>query len=82
MYQLNYIHYCHELLIVSPSCHLSLYRVGPHLCSLFVDLWPVGLQSDDSVELVQCQVSILYVLAWRQRKRRQLYFVDINLIIW
>lgn len=58
---------------------LSLSKVRPHLCSLFVDLWPVRLQSDDSVELVQRQVSILYVLAWRHRKGRGLHFVDINL---
>ena len=36
---------------------------GSYLGSLLVDFWPVWLQRDDSVELVQSQVSILYVLA-------------------
>lgn len=49
----------------------------PHLCSLLVDLRPVGLQSDDSIELVQRQVSILYVLGRRQRKETQLQFVTL-----
>lgn len=42
-------------------------RVRTHLRSLFINLRPVWLQSDDSVELVQGQVSILYVLAgWQE----------------
>lgn len=42
-------------------------RVRTHLRSLFINLRPVWLQSDDSVEFVQGQVSILYVLAgWQE----------------
>lgn len=57
-----------------PIFSASLSRGRPHLCPLFVNLWPVGLQSDDSVEFVQCQVSILYILPWQQSKKRQLHF--------
>ena len=35
---------------------------GSHLCSLLVDLGPVGLQRDDPAELEQGQVCILDVL--------------------
>lgn len=41
---------------------LLVERVGPHLSSLFIHLRPVWLQGDDAVELVQSQISILYVL--------------------
>lgn len=48
------------------SCNLiDLFLRVSHLCSLFIDLRPVWLQSDDAVELVQSQVSILDVLAER-----------------
>lgn len=65
---------CENLLPkTDPSFYRRVYRFRPHLCSLFVDLRPVWLQSDDSVELVQRQVSILYVLAERQLERRYLF---------
>lgn len=51
-----------------------------YLCSLLIDLRPVGLERDHSVELVQSQVGVLYVLIWRHEDR-QVHFVvskDIN----